>query len=66
MLTYQNSSDTLIVVLHEIYGINDHIAGVCQSLADSGYDVLCPDLLDGKPHYGYEREEGFNRKEDKP
>jgi dienelactone hydrolase len=57
MLSYRNNSDTLIVVLHEIYGINDHIAGVCQSLADSGYDVVCPDLLDGKPPYDYAREE---------
>jgi dienelactone hydrolase len=39
----------LIVVLHEIYGINDHITKTCQDLADSGYDVVCPDLLDGKP-----------------
>jgi len=57
MLTYRNNSDTLIVVIHEIYGINDHIKGVCQSLADLGYDIVCPDLLDGKPAFDYAREE---------
>jgi dienelactone hydrolase len=57
MLNYRNNSDTLIVVLHEIYGINEHITKVCQDLADSGYDVVCPDLLDGKPIFDYAREE---------
>lgn len=53
----KNHSDTLIVVLHEIYGINDHIKKVCQELVDSGYHVVCPDLLDGKPVFDYPREE---------
>jgi len=57
MQEYRNNSDALIVVLHEIYGLNDHIAGVCQHFAESGYDVICPDLLDGKPAFDYAREE---------
>ncbi|MDD3168134.1 MAG: dienelactone hydrolase family protein [Eubacteriales bacterium] len=57
MLEYRNDSDVLIVVLHEIYGINDHITGVCQRLDESGYDVICPDLLVGKPAFDYTREE---------
>lgn len=57
MLNYNKGSDTLIVVLHEIYGINGHITKVCKALAEEGYDVICPDLLDGKPPYDYEREE---------
>ena len=57
MPEYRNNSDTLIVVLHEIYGINDHIAGVCKGLTDVGYDVICPDLLDDKPAFDYDREE---------
>lgn len=57
MLNYHNGSDTLIVVLHEIYGINDHIADVCRALADSGYDVICPDLLDGRPAFDYAKED---------
>ena len=57
MLNYRNHSDTLIVVLHEIYGINDHITRLCQEIADGGYDVVCPDLLDDKPYFDYAREE---------
>ncbi len=57
MLAFRNNSDALIVVLHEIYGINEHIKGVCKSLSDLGYDVVCPDLLDGKAPYAYDREE---------
>jgi len=57
MLIYRNNSDTLIIVVHEIYGHNDHIKGVCQSLSDSGYDIDCPDLLDGKPPFDYAQEE---------
>jgi dienelactone hydrolase len=61
MPEHRNNSDTLIVVLHEIYGINDHITKVCQEFADFGYDVVCPDLLDDKPFFDYEREEAAYR-----
>ncbi len=57
MRTWKRGSDTLIIVIHEIYGINAHINGVCRDMADAGYDVICPDLLDGKPAFPYEREE---------
>lgn len=57
MLMYRNHSSTLVIVLHEIYGINDHMTGVCKQLSDMGYDVVCPDLLDGKSSFGYGREE---------
>lgn len=57
MPEFRNNSDTLIIVLHEIYGINDHIAGVCKRLADVGYDVICPDLLDDKPAFDYDKED---------
>jgi dienelactone hydrolase len=45
MLQIQSNSDTVILVLHEIYGINSHINGICNMLADGKYDVLCPNLL---------------------
>lgn len=40
-----NNSDTVIIVVHEIYGINAHISGVCDRLAEAKYEVLCPNLL---------------------
>ena len=45
MIRIQNNSDTAIIVVHEIYGINNHIAGVCNRLGEEKYDVLCPNLL---------------------
>lgn len=51
-----NNSDTLIILLHEIYGVNEHIKRIRQNFASRGYSVLCPDLLDGKV-FQYEQEE---------
>lgn len=45
MLPIQNHSDTAIIVVHEIYGVDEHILGVCNRLAQPRYDVLCPNLL---------------------
>lgn len=45
MLQIQSNSDTVILVLHEIYGINSHMSGICNTLADGKNDVLCPNLL---------------------
>ncbi|MDF2930346.1 MAG: dienelactone hydrolase family protein [Anaerospora sp.] len=45
MLQIQNNSNTVILVLHEIYGINNHISGICNTLADGKNDVLCPNML---------------------
>src|SRR5512138_1307578 len=47
MLTFQNRSDSAIIVLHEIYGINRHMRQVCEEYAAQDYDVCCPDLLAG-------------------
>ncbi len=52
-----NNSDTVIIVVHEIYGINVHISGVCDRLAEAKYDVLCPNLLGSRQepfHYNEE------------
>ena len=45
MLPIQNHSDTAIIVVHEIYGVDEHILDVCNRLAQEKYDVLCPNLL---------------------
>ena len=59
MLAFRNYSDTLVIVLHEIYGINEHIKRVCQNLALQGFTVLCPDLLDGKVFSYHQEEEAY-------
>jgi dienelactone hydrolase len=43
--------DTLIIVLHEIYGINRHIEEVCKHFSQCGYDVECPDIIDRSFEY---------------
>jgi len=52
-----NNADTVIIVVHEIYGLNAHITGVCDRLAEAKYDVLCPNLLGSRQepfHYSEE------------
>ena len=34
-----------IVVLHEIFGVNDYVTGACRRLAELGYVALAPDLF---------------------
>lgn len=47
------SNKNAIVILHEIYGINDFIQTQCQTYREAGYDVFCPNLIDRKP-FSYE------------
>lgn len=43
--------------MHEIYGINQHIKDVCQSLSNYDFDVICPDLLEREKPFDYSQEE---------
>lgn len=36
-----------LVVLHAIWGVTPHIREFCDGLADQGYEVIAPSLLDG-------------------
>ena len=45
LLHIKCNSDTAIIVLHEIYGINNHIKDICETLVKEGNDVICPNLL---------------------
>lgn len=57
MLVYDNHSDTVIIVLHEIYGINDHILEVCKTLAKRKFDVIAPELLGEGVVFRYDQEQ---------
>ncbi|MEC1241949.1 dienelactone hydrolase family protein, partial [Bacillus paralicheniformis] len=37
MIHIQNKSDTAVIVLHEIYGINRHMHEVCRLIAEQGF-----------------------------
>jgi dienelactone hydrolase len=47
---------TAIVLLHEIYGINNHILSMHKKFKNEGYDVYCIDLLNNKT-FDYEESE---------
>ncbi|MDF2654772.1 MAG: putative hydrolase [Bacillota bacterium] len=50
-------TDTAVVIFHEIYGINEHISGVCDHYRNLGYDVYCPNLLDWAEAFPYYRQQ---------
>jgi carboxymethylenebutenolidase len=39
-----------VVVVHEAFGLNDNIRGICQRLAAEGYAALGVDLFEGRNH----------------
>lgn len=43
-----------VILLHEIYGVNDHIKAAAADFKAQGFAVYCPDLLGTV--YGYDRE----------
>lgn len=44
-----DKNKTAIVLIHEIYGINEHIKSMRKRFSGLGADVFCPDLLDTDP-----------------
>lgn len=52
-----NNSDSVIIVIHEIYGVNQHIVEVCNHFKMSGFDIICPNLLNLNEPFGYDEEE---------
>lgn len=57
MLTYLNESKTAVVVLHEIYGINQHIKDICLELSKNDFDVFAPDMLQPEKVFDYTQED---------
>jgi carboxymethylenebutenolidase len=39
-----------VVVVHEAFGLNDNIRGICQRFAEEGYAALGVDLFEGRSH----------------
>ncbi|YCI76154.1 dienelactone hydrolase family protein [Bacillus sp. R1-10] len=61
MLNIQKKSDTVIIVIHEIYGLNQHMQGYCELLSSQGFDVICPDLLESGMPFEYSQEDAAYR-----
>ncbi len=52
-----NTPRTLIIVLHEIYGVNRHILTVSDNFRQSGYDSINPDFSGVNIPFEYEDQE---------
>lgn len=50
---YVQNSNSAIIILHEIYGLNKHIEDVCKHYFTKGYDIYCPDLLNKTTPFDY-------------
>lgn len=57
MIKINKKSDSIVIVIHEIYGINQHIYSYCELLSEQNFDVLCPNLLNKTNPYDYSQEE---------
>ncbi|EAM5884554.1 hypothetical protein EPW57_22570 [Salmonella enterica] len=57
MLMLKAGNDNAVIVLHEIYGINDHIKKMCDIYHGLGFDIFCPELLMRDAYFLYEQHE---------
>jgi dienelactone hydrolase len=60
MRKYSNSN-SLILVIHEIYGVNQHIKSFCDLLTKQNFEVTCPNLLEREIPFDYSQEEAAYR-----
>ncbi|PJI10075.1 MULTISPECIES: dienelactone hydrolase family protein [Clostridium] len=49
-----NNSDSVIIVLHEIYGINKYIDEICMKFSKLNYDIICPNLIEVENPFSYD------------
>lgn len=52
-----NNYNSVIIVLHEIYGINQHMKMVCEKYSNDGYDIICPNLIGLNHPFNYQLQE---------
>lgn len=56
MLRLKGDSKKLIILLHEIYGLNEHIRQYAEHFFHSGCDVLCPNFIHMENAFDYSDE----------
>ncbi|MDM3418529.1 dienelactone hydrolase family protein [Citrobacter sp. Cb021] len=55
MYTLLSKNENAVIVLHEIYGLNNHIKQVCKELHNTGLDVYCPNFLNREVPFSYDQ-----------
>ncbi|MER1986693.1 MAG: dienelactone hydrolase family protein [Solibacillus sp.] len=53
----KQNSNRCVILLHEIYGVNDHLQHYATFMYDHGFDVYVPNLLAKSTAYSYEEED---------
>ncbi|RAP73613.1 dienelactone hydrolase family protein [Paenibacillus montanisoli] len=56
MNTDQFTKHALVILLHEIYGVNDHMAACQEMMLGAGFDAIVPNLLH-REAFSYDEEE---------
>ncbi|MGE8205624.1 dienelactone hydrolase family protein [Heyndrickxia sp. NPDC080065] len=56
MIVKNNHSDIAILVVHEIYGLNQHMLNFCEILGKQGFDVFCPNMIEREAAFAYSEE----------
>ncbi|WP_211748660.1 dienelactone hydrolase family protein [Paenibacillus sp. Marseille-Q4541] len=55
-MSKESSRRSLVIILHEIYGVNDHIQFFSEMIVKEGFDVLIPNLIH-RDSFSYDQEE---------
>ncbi|MFU2017003.1 hypothetical protein CN689_15845 [Peribacillus butanolivorans] len=50
------NTNKVIIVLHEIYGVNQHMKDFCELLSEQNFDVICPNFLQREEPFAYVQE----------
>lgn len=56
MIDKNHQQTRAVIVLHEIYGINEHMTTTCQAIHEHGFDVFCPNLTKREMPFSYSQE----------
>ncbi len=60
MFCYKIGSPCAVIILHEIYGLNEHILQIARDFLYKGYDIYCPDFFSGKIFSYAEQEQAYD------
>ncbi|WP_445487477.1 alpha/beta fold hydrolase [Niallia sp. 03133] len=53
----RKKGDRLVILVHEIYGVNNHMKHFANLFEENGFDVICPNLLSFRESFSETQEE---------